>query len=132
MHSISVFLINKKELRNEKIDSLNGDNVLGEVKFTEMNEDILATTSLKGIDIKEFIKDKTIAEIETDYFGGMGHQSATLKVNGKVVYSESNEFSWDKTPINDVLKMMGVIRKKGMDEFDTIELGKYRSNECFK
>jgi hypothetical protein len=132
MHSISVFLINKKELRNEKIDSLNGDNILSKVKFIEMNEDILATTSLYSLPLKEFIKDKTIAEIETDYFGGMGHQRATLKVNGKVVYSESDEFSWNKTPINDVLKMMGVVRKQGMDEFDTIGLRKYRKNEDFE
>ena len=132
MHSISVVLINKKELRNEKIDSLNGDNILSKIKFTEMGEDILATTSLEGIDIKDFIKDKTIAEVRTDYFGGMGHQSATLKVNGKVVYSESDEFEFGKTPINDVLKMMGVVKKQGMDEFDTIGLRKYRQNEDFE
>jgi len=36
-------------------------------------------------------------------------------------------------PINEALKMMGgVERKSGMDEFDTIGLGRYRTNEDFK
>jgi hypothetical protein len=35
-------------------------------------------------------------------------------------------------PINKALKMMGIKAKKGMDEFDTINLGRYRTNEDFK
>lgn len=35
-------------------------------------------------------------------------------------------------PINKALKMMGVKTKPGMDEFDTVNLGRYRTNEDFK
>ena len=35
-------------------------------------------------------------------------------------------------PINQALKMMGVKAKPGMDEFDTVGLGRYRTNEDFK
>jgi hypothetical protein len=35
-------------------------------------------------------------------------------------------------PINQALKMMGVKAKAGMDEFDTINLGRYRTNKDFE
>lgn len=130
MHSIGVFLLKKEEIRNEKIDSLYKDNILSKIKFTELNEGILATTYIPNI--SEFLKDKTIARIETDYFGGSGHQRANLRINGKKVYSESDEYNWGLNPINDVLKKMGVVSKNGMDEFDTVGLGKFRKNEDFK
>ena len=130
MHSISVFLLKKEEIRNEKIESLKGDKTLTQIKFTEMNEGILATTEIPNF--KEFSKDKTIAKIETDYFGGSGEQYAKLYVDGVKKYDDSDVFDYSKTPINDVLKIMDVVKKTGMDEFDTIGLGKYRTNSDFK
>ena len=130
MHSISVFLLRKEEIRNEKIESLNGDKTLNQIKFTQMGEGILATTEIPNF--KEFRKGKTIAKVETDYFGGSGEQSAKLYVDGVKKYGESDIFDHSKTPINDVLKMMGVVKKTGMDEFDTIGLGKYRTNQDFE
>jgi hypothetical protein len=130
MHSISVFLLKKEEIRNEKIESLSGDKTLRKIKFTEMGEGILATTEIPNF--KEFRKGKIIALVETDYFGGGGDQSAKLYVDGVKMYDESDVFDYSKTPINDVLKMMGVVKKTGMDEFDTIGLGKYRTNEDFE
>lgn len=130
MHSISVFLIKKEELRNEKIDSLTGENKISNINFTEMGCGILATTKIPNL--KQFSKDKTITKIGTDYFGGSGHQSAILKINGEIVYSESSEFNYMVSPINNVLKMMGVVKNSNMDEFDTIGLGKYRRNEDFQ
>lgn len=70
--------------------------------------------------------------LSTDYFGGAGHQEAKLFVNNKKEYDKSSEFDWTERPINTVLKMMGVSKKDQKDEFDTINLSNYRSNEDFK
>ena len=129
MHSISVYLIRKEEIRGEKIDSvLEGSQ--SHIKWTELGANILATTRIPNI--RDFGKDKTIAKIETDYFGGSGNQSAKLFINNEKVYDKSDEQDWSLTPINDVLKQMGIISNQGIDEFDTIGLGKYRKNEDFK
>lgn len=130
MHCISVYLINKKELRSDKIDTL-FEGKSNTIKFIELGAGILATTKIPNI--REFGKDKTIAKIETDYFGGSGSQSAKLFVNGKKIYDKSDEQDWSARPINQVLKQLGVqIDKNYHDEFDTVGLGKYRTNEDFK
>jgi hypothetical protein len=129
-HCISVYLMNKSELRNEKINSIleNKENS-EEIKWTELPEGILATTHIPNV--REFGKDKTIAKISTDYFGGSGHQEAKLFVNNKKEYDKSSEFDWSERPVNTVLKMIGVSKKDVHDEFDTIGLSNYRSNRDF-
>ena len=130
-HCISVYLMNKSELRNEKINSVleSGENS-EKIKWIELPKGILATTHIPNV--REFGKDKTIAKISTDYFGGWGIQEAKLFVNNKKEYSKSSGQDMKLTPINDVLKMMGVVADSGMDEFDTINLSNYRSNQDFK
>lgn len=127
-HSISVYLIRKEELRDSKIETVLEDKSLG-IKFKELGSNILATTEIPNI--RKFGEDKTIAKIETDYFGGSGHQTAKLFVNNKKIYDKSDERDWAISPINDVLKEMGVVRTSTQDEFDTVGLGKYRSNKDF-
>jgi len=127
-HSISVYLIRKEEIRDSKIETILEDKSLG-IQFKELGSNILATTRIPNI--KEFGINKTIAKIETDYFGGSGNQSAKLFVNNKKVYDKSDEQDWSAKPINDVLKEMGVHRISGQDEFDTIGLGNYRTNMDF-
>lgn len=122
--------MNKSELRNEKINSVLENKESKEIKWTELPHDILATTYIPNV--REFGKDKTIAKISTDYFGGAGHQEAKLFVNNKKEYDKSSEFDWTERPINTILKMMGVSKKDQKDEFDTINLSNYRSNEDFK
>jgi hypothetical protein len=122
--------MNKSELRNEKINSVLENKESKEIKWIELPHDILATTYIPNV--REFGKDKTIAKISTDYFGGTGHQEAKLFVNNKKEYDKSSEFDWTERPINTVLKMMGVSKKDQKDEFDTINLSNYRSNEDFK
>jgi hypothetical protein len=124
-HCISVYLVNKSEVRNDKIESI-VDNKSTKIKWTELGENILATTYIPNI--KEYGKDRTIAKITTDYFGGSGEQTAKLFVNNERVYNNEDKYN----PINNVLRRMGVIRKDKMDEFDTIGLGKYRSNQDFR
>lgn len=128
-HCISVYLIRKSDLRNDKIESVIDDNEYQDIKFVELKEDILATIDIPNI--KEFGRNKMVAYITTDYFGGPGHQTAKLYDCGKKIYDEDDEYKHEVNPINDVLKLMGIIRKDGMDEFDTIGLSKYRSNEGF-
>ena len=122
--------MNKSELRNEKINSVLENKESKEINWTELPHDILATTYIPNV--REFGKDKTIAKISTDYFGGAGHQEAKLFVNNKKEYDKSSEFDWTERPINTVLKMMDVSKKDQKDEFDTINLSNYRSNEDFK
>lgn len=127
-HSISVYLVRKEELRNNKIETILEHKLL-EIKFKELGSNILATTKIPNI--REFGVNKTIAKIETDYFGGSGYQTAKLFVNNKKTYDKSDEQDWSIKPINDVLKEMGVKRTGLQDEFDTIGLGRYRKNEDF-
>ena len=130
-HCISVYLMNKSELRNEKINTvLENKEKSEEIKWTELPEGILATAHIPNV--REFGKDKTIAKISTDYFGGSGHQEAKLFVNNKKEYEESSETNYMVSPINDVLKMIGVIKKGSSDEFDTIGLSNFRDNNYFK
>jgi len=129
MHCISVYLIRKSDLRDEKIDNILEDKSQNEIVWTKMESDILATTHIPNI--KVFGKEKMIAKISTDYFGGSGSQRAKLFVDNKIEYEADDEYNYRLSPINDVLKKMGIVRKEGMDEFDTIGLGNYRTNEDF-
>lgn len=129
-HHISVYLIRKSELRDHKINSVLNDSEKSNINWTELDEGILATTEIPNI--REFGKDKTIAYISTDYFGGSGNQSAKVFMNNKKILDQNDEFDWKLNPINSSLKLLGVNRKDGMDEFDTIGLSKYRRNDYFK
>ncbi|MEL7487105.1 MAG: hypothetical protein AAGJ87_07820 [Pseudomonadota bacterium] len=60
------------------------------------------------------------AIVETEYFGGVGEQCAALYENGARLLDP------ETTNINTALKALGVERRSGKDEFDTINLGAYR------
>ncbi len=66
---------------------------------------------------------KTFALIETDYFGGAGTQWACVYEDGKQImpYTEGG--------INQALQKIAVSAKEGLDEFDTLNLSKYRDYE---
>lgn len=78
--------------------------------------------------------------IETDYFGGVGRQSAILFEKGVIkIQPHKTETCWDEKTysfyhkpegdkaINIVLKELGVYKDDGKDEFDSIGLGNYRN-----
>ena len=65
-----------------------------------------------------------VALISTDYFGGQGEQTAKLWLNGFQVEVKNKD-----TPINEVLAILGVVKEFDSDEFDSILLGNFRSNE---
>jgi hypothetical protein len=129
-HCISIYVIKKSELRDDKINKVLSDkNTNQEIVWTELKEGILATTYIPNI--RDFGKDKTVGVISTDYFGGSGHQEGKLFVNNKKEYEGSSEFNWSERPINTILMKMGISKKDGQDEFDTIGLSNYRSNQDF-
>lgn len=70
-------------------------------------------SNISGLD------DPLYAIMTTEYFGGVGSQCAHV-YNGLQLIGEST------SDINAALKKLGVIAHQGMDEFDTIALGKYR------
>jgi len=124
--------MSKSEFRDEKISKIldNSNNSNQDIKWTELKEGLVATTHIPNV--RAFGKNKTIARISTDYFGGSGHQEAKLFVNNKKEYDKSSEYAYMLNPINDVLKMLGVLKKDGLDEFDTIGLSNFRDNSYFK
>lgn len=69
-----------------------------------------------------------LAYIETDYFGGTGTQSGILFKNGRVIIEPTQK----ENIINIILHELGVYREDGKDEFDSIELGKYRKMPCLE
>lgn len=68
-----------------------------------------------------------LALISTDYFGGVGEQSAIFWDGTKIDFNETEIHG----PINDALKKLGVIKKESCDEFDTVGLGLHRSQDDF-
>jgi hypothetical protein len=126
---ISIYVIKKYELREDKINKVLNDEIKSEIVWTELDENLLATTYIPNI--RDFGKDKTVGVLSTDYFGGSGHQEGKLFVNNKKEYEASSEFNWRSTPINDVLEMLGISKKEGLDEFDTVGLSNFRSNGDF-
>jgi len=60
------------------------------------------------------------AIIQTDYFGGVGNQYAN-------VFTGTTNTGRHISTINQALKHLGVSAKDGLDEFDTVGLGKIRS-----
>jgi hypothetical protein len=71
-----------------------------------------------------------LAYIETEYFGGVGAQSAIAWQNRQVIEGPviANNISMDG-PINRTLRRLGVVHGNSHDEFDTLGLGRYRSND---
>jgi hypothetical protein len=124
--------MNKSEFRDGNISNIldNSNDSNQNIKWTELKEGLVATAYIPNV--RAFGKNKTIASISTDYFGGAGHQEAKLFVNNKKEYDKSSEYDFNINPINDVLKMLGVSKKDGIDEFDTIGLSNFRSNKYFK
>ena len=61
--------------------------------------------------------------IETDYFGGYGTQAGVFFENGEMKYGPTD----GNGTVNHLLKLLGVKRHLFKDEFDTLELYRYRN-----
>lgn len=88
-------------------------------------------SGLDGLDssvvwlLKNYSLHTKLAYIETDYFGGVGTQGGVLYENG----SEKIPPQTGNGTIDALLKELGVRRNPDKDEFDCLELGKYRHIE---
>lgn len=74
----------------------------------------------------DFLKDNSIGAqlvyVETDYFGGYGIQSGVLFDNGEM----KCEPMYGDGTVNHLLSLLGVRKQLLKDEFDSLELYKYR------
>lgn len=73
-----------------------------------------------------------IAYVEAEYFGGVGEQHAQVWQDGAVTLGplhleEGEAFAPAGSPISQVLRRLGVDRADHVDEFDAVDLGRYRS-----
>lgn len=123
MHCISVWIVPQDFIREVKLNSLlENDPKFSEIKWTQL-KGCWATTD----NLNPYLSDISKALwVETDYFGGMGEQSATLYEWGKPTTYEDYQY-----PIDRGLSDLGIIKIGNLDEFDTIGLGRYRTNEDF-
>lgn len=120
----------KDQLRNDKLENIleeKSDNI---IKYVELGGGVIAVTDYGG-DEDELLRNKTVVFVSTSYFGGIGEQSAEIYENGIKTFEQDSEIDYSLNPINTALEKIGVVRKDGMDEFDTVGLGNYRSNKSF-
>ena len=87
-------------------------------KFELLTENI----ELKTI---ELIKNRELAYVESDFFGGQGGHIGIIWNNGK------REFlgKFNKNAMNNILKKLGVKNSSLKDEFETVGLDKNRHTE---
>jgi hypothetical protein len=67
-----------------------------------------------------------VAYIETEYFGGEGAQVAAVWEGGTIIFGPRQA---DIGPINDALRLLGIVRTQTHDEFDVAGLGRHRHTE---
>ncbi len=77
-------------------------------------------------------RDAPSAYVTTFYFGGQGKQDALVWDKGSLRFSPATpgyNRDWPHSSISQALRLIGVVAEKGMDEFDTVGLGKHRETE---
>ena len=124
------------KLTDELLDEI---DVLVDSETSALYEEFYyLSSSLDKILIEES-RNKKLAYIETDYFGGVGSQAAILYENGLVALEPlKTKDEWNSVTeayiqipngvraINFVLNRMGVVCQGKLDEFDSIQLGQHR------
>ena len=92
--------------------------VSDELPFSELEN---FTEEVKTL-IERYSFRTKLAYIETEYFGGVGTQAGVLYENGRIAVEPSR----GEGVINILLRELGVWHYPDKDEFDMLELGKYR------
>lgn len=72
--------------------------------------------------MQEYTFRTKLAYVETDYFGGVGTQAGVLYENGRISIAPRK----GDGIINILLRELGVWCVRGKDEFDSLNLGRYR------
>lgn len=130
-------------------DKLCAQFLAGKQFLADISDERFRCLSSKLFQIGRRFSEKTpVAYIETDYYGGTGFQCAVAWNDGEVVFYPSaagreEGFQMDgntSNPINDALSKIGVeiylaedlendLDEFSKDEFDKLDLGKYRDND---
>jgi hypothetical protein len=115
-----------KELKNAKVIPL-AQGLAFLPLGNELYEEIWKINRKPMMWLARKLKSIPIAWIETDYFGGFGEQSAVLWKDGKRRrYRERYGGNIDAAMIE-----LGVVCESDKDEFDTLGLGKHRTNDSW-
>jgi len=104
------------------------EELYDEINDFIISEDVGTFTYMsKNVENKiiEVIGNYNIGYIEAEYFGGQGGQTAILWQNG----GRYKLFDFGQGAINSVLKHFGITAEIGLDEFNTINLGRHRNKE---
>ncbi|MBE1484372.1 hypothetical protein [Plantactinospora soyae] len=72
-----------------------------------------------------------VGYVEAEFFGGVGSQRAALWADGELTVGplsieEDQSFAEAGSPISQVLRGLGVVRASHYDEFEALNLGRYR------
>jgi hypothetical protein len=78
--------------------------------------------------MRQVAPEPLFAVVETDYFGGQGDQAAAVYHGGREVMAPAAAAFG---PINEALRHLGVRAAAGLDEFDTVGLGRFRDFDDF-
>ena len=73
--------------------------------------------------LKEHSAGAQLIYIETDHFGGYGTQAGVFFENGEIKFGPMD----GNGTVNHLLKLLGVKKRLFKDEFDTLELYRYRN-----
>jgi hypothetical protein len=129
-HCIRLFVIGEEGSKKLKIvhpsiqltEPKNGYVLVDPYSLPEQPKDDFIISNIWKLKWLEQNAESPVTWVETDYFGGMGDQSATSCVNGIITTFEDN--------INGGLKQIGVVKDSQFesDEFDWVGLNRFRSN----
>ena len=73
--------------------------------------------------LQDYSVNSQLVYIETDYFGRYGTQAGVLFEDGSMTINPVCE----EGIINRLLELIGVLKYRGKDEFDSLGLGRYRT-----
>jgi hypothetical protein len=99
-----------------------GNTVLGAAPLPELSDGLHALAL-------EIARAVPVAYITTGYFGGQGGQDALVWHEGALRFSPATSDyrrPWPHSPISQALRLIGVVADGGLDEFDTVGLGRHR------
>src|SRR5581483_12196107 len=128
-HHISGFVGPEDHLKTKTKGFLNASVIPLEQGFAflpldnDLYEEVYKINRKPLIWLARLFKPVPIAWIETDYFGGFGTKSAILWKDGK-----KKRFREAFGGIDKAMHELGVVCKGDKDEFDTLGLGRHRTN----
>jgi len=134
-HNMEGWIISREGFEDIKADGFKLSNVeplpqafvLFSCEYERTSDGVLAVQFSRALERPEMC----IAKVYTEYFGGLGHQSAQVWKDSILIFDESDEdpdsYFRKSSPISTALQYLGVWRsKEGTDEFDALNLGNFR------